>query len=341
MKKRAIELMSEVSKIQEEALEVLRITKYDFNTAEVIKEVKIPVETIKKVEVPVEIVKEVQVSSSEDKETIKYLTNKIKILEAALEDKKNNIVMLEQQIEVLKANNVGSKETDKKMHGLNNKINYLEMLLKEKDNKIAELQKEEDKKIKKTYDIVNKKVDENLSIITKYDNAIIVKYKGEIFEAALDIKATALYAPYNKDSEKFIAELEEQLIKHNFISADRKNKDPHKILNETGYCYKVDKDKYMGYVFNKAGNVMNFVWDTKANDVPAYCMLNNRINNKNNYKAASKKQVTFIENVKSLVELHQQKVDEDKASPKTSSSNGTGMEGLTGMNCQDLFSDLM
>lgn len=310
MKKRAIELMSEVSKIQEEALEVLRITKYDFNTAEVIKEVQVPVETIKKVEVPVEIVKEVQVSSSEDKETIKYLTNKIKILEAALEDKKNNIVMLEQQIEALKANNVSSG-------------------------------KEEDKKIKKTYDIVNKKVDENLSIITKYDNAIIVKYKGEIFEAALDIKATALYAPYNKDSEKFIAELEEQLIKHNFISADRKNKDPHKILNETGYCYKVDKDKYMGYVFNKAGNVMNFVWDTKANDVPAYCMLNNRINNKNNYKAASKKQVTFIENVKSLVELHQQKVDEDKASPKTSSSNGTGMEGLTGMNCQDLFSDLM
>lgn len=331
MKKRAIELMNEVSKIQEEALEVLRITKYDFNTAEVIK----------KVEVPVEVIKEVQVSLDEDKATITALTNRIKLLEAELKDKKANITILEQQIEALKANNVCSKEPDKKMHGLNNKINYLEMLLKEKDNKIAELQKEGGNKVKKTYNIVNEEVDKDLSIITRYDNAIIVKYKGEIFEAALDIKATALYAPYNKDSEKFIAELEEQLIKHNFISADRKNKDPHKILNETGYCYKVDKDKYMGYVFNKAGNVMNFVWDTKANDVPAYCMLNNRINNKTNYKAASKKQVTFVENVKSLVELHQQKVDEDKASPKTSSSNGTGMEGLTGMNCQDLFSDLM
>lgn len=332
MKKRAIELMSEVSKIQEEALEVLRITKYDFNTAEVIKEVQVPVEvvkevqvpveTIKKVEVPVEVVKEVKVSLDEDKATIKSLTNRIKLLEAELKDKKANITMLEQQIESLKANNASSI-------------------------------KEEDNKVKKTYDIVNEEIDEDLSIITRYDNAVIGKYKGEIFEAALDIKATALYAPYNEDSEKLIAELEEQLIKHKFINDDRKNKDIYSVLNETGYCYKIDKDKYMGYVFNKAGDVMNFVWDTKTNDVPAFCMLKNRINNKTNYKAASKKQAAFVENVKSLVELRQQKVDKDiaslniktnnnvKANMNTSSSNETGMEGLTGANSQTLFGNLM
>lgn len=223
MNKKVLELLSNqeaarsslalsIVKDAKEALKLLGKEEY----LNITPDLSIPKEVVKEVVKEVEVIKEVPYPV----EVIKEDTEKIKKLEARIQELQNQLV---------------SKETMYKglINSLNEKINELQT---KPVNSNAKTHKEL---------ATNIELPQELVIVKNFDTHIIGSYKGIAFEASKKILATTIYDPTKWNMKD---ELNELLISKDLINASRDDKDMARVECELGSCHEISPNKFMGYV---------------------------------------------------------------------------------------------